>query len=738
MKQVLQNMRSGELRLEEVPPPALQPSGILVRNQASLISAGTERMLLSLGKKSLLGKARARPDLVRKVLDKLQREGFQSTFATVRRKLDKEIPLGYSACGEVLAVGARAGDRFGVGDRVACAGAGHANHAEVNYVPKLLAVRLPPPVSVEAGAYATVGAIALQGIRHADVGLGATVAVIGLGLIGQLAVQLLAASGCRVVGLDLDERRLELARQGGAELTLSPRGGTWRQGIPAFTQGRGVDAVLITAATTSNKPLEMAAEMARDRARVVMVGVTGMQIPRSSYYAKELTFIVSRSYGPGRYDAQYEEQGHDYPAGYVRWTETRNMEAFLDMAATGRIQPELCTTHRFDIAEAEAAYEMILTQREPHLGVILTYPEAKQAEAPTFARSIQLKATSPSPVEGKVGISIWGTGEFARGVLVPALQRTGQVEFRGALSASGYSAQAFAQKFGASFATSEPQELLHDEGTQLALVATRHSQHAEHVRAVLSAGKDVFVEKPLALTLDELTEVIAAWHTSGKRLMVGFNRRFSPLVEKLRTEFQDRGPLMMHCRCNAGPVPADHWMADPREGGRILGEACHFLDLLGFLCGERPVSVVATASPDTGDPASDDVQITVRYEDGSVGHLLYTSRGPAGYSKESVEVFGGGYVGRLEDCRRLTLQGPTGRSRVHKSSGSDKGHAAEMSELVACLRDGRPFPIPSDELVDTTLVSLAAVESAGREETISLTDLRGELALAVQEKTSDT
>ncbi|NQT13403.1 MAG: zinc-binding alcohol dehydrogenase, partial [Planctomycetes bacterium] len=391
MKQITQNVRNGQLAIEEVPRPAMRPEGILVQSCASLVSAGTERMMMELAKKSLLGKARQRPDLVKKVMAKVRRDGFWATFTAVRERLDRAVSLGYSVAGRVLEVGAKAVG-FEVGQAVACAGAGYANHAEMNYVPRLLAVGVPEGVGMESAAYGTVGAIALQGVRNADVRVGEAVAVVGLGLIGQLTVQILKAAGCRVIGLDLNPRRVELAEQGGAELAMTLDGEATVKRVYQFTRGRGADAILITAATRSNEPIEMAAEMARHRARVVMVGITGMDVPRKPYYEKELTLVVSCSYGPGRYDPQYEEHGHDYPAGHVRWTENRNIEAFIDMVAAGSVRPEMLTTHRFDIGEAESAFELIFANREPHLGVVLTYPAPSGPEAATGSKRVNLRS----------------------------------------------------------------------------------------------------------------------------------------------------------------------------------------------------------------------------------------------------------------------------------------------------------------------------------------------------------
>ncbi len=841
MKQVLQNLKSGSVCIEEVPAPVLRDEGILVRSAVSLVSAGTERMLMKLARKSLLGKARERPDLVRKVLAKLRRDGVWATLATVREKLDREIPLGYSLSGEVIAVGSRAGE-FAVGQRVACAGAGYANHAEVNYVPRLLAVPVPDGVSTEAAAYATVGAIALQGIRNAGVQAGEAVVVLGLGLIGQLAVQLLKAAGCRVVGLDVVPSRVEMAAGLGADLALSVEAEGVAGRVWSFTRSRGADAVLITAATSSSRPLELAAQLARDRARVVLVGVTGMQVPRKEYYEKELTFIVSRSYGPGRYDRQYEEHGHDYPPGYVRWTENRNLEAFLDLVAAGRVRPEALTTHRFPIADALAAFEMVLTNRQPYLGVLLTYPQpaermiekgvpgvvsmasgggaggsasvsgtsedgsrasagdstasavdaaasgvdsaasavdaaatagyaagsagdsaassvdagalavhlaaggrtsgastvnspasgvdsAASAAVPTAsapARRIDLAVPGRRPKpgvpaltrpKGTVGVSVLGAGSFTRGVLLPILARLPGVELRGIASASGVSARSAGRKFGFAFCASAEEELLADDRTDAVFIVTPHSQHAAAACRALEAGKAVFVEKPLAINAQQLDAVRQCLQKTAGRLMVGFNRRFAPLAAELKAFLAGRGPMSMTYRVNAGAIPADHWLCDPAEGGRIIGEACHFFDFFAYLTG----AVAESLSVETpaGRNQRDELQAVVRYADGSTAHLLYTADGPAGWSKERIEAFGGGRAAVLDDFRRLELIEADGRRRTSRLWRTDKGHAGLVRAWLAQVAGaadadkpaGLPGPVPLPTpatLLETSALTLAA------------------------------
>lgn len=701
MKQLLQNVRDGRLDLAEVPLPRPSGNRLLVRTHASLISAGTERMVAQLARKGLLGKARARPDLVKKVLAKMQRDGFWATFQSVQQQLDRWMPVGYSAAGEVVTAGPQV-TRFRAGQMIACAGAGVANHAEYNLVPELLAAAVPQDVSAESAAYATVGAIALQGIRNADVRVGECVAVIGLGLLGQLAVQMLRAAGCRVVGLDPVAGRRELAAASGAELVLPPGSGS-TSAVAQFTRKLGVDAVLITAATGSNAPVELAAGIARDRARVVMVGVTGMNIPRKPYYEKELTFIVSRSYGPGRYDCAYEEHGHDYPAGYVRWTEGRNLEAFLDLAASGAVRPETLTTHRFAIDRAAEAFELILRGSEPYLGVLLEYPTEKPTESP--GRISFKQRPSPQPAgRDTLGVSFIGAGSFAQSVLLPELARLSGVRFRGMVTASGVTAKTIGGKFGFAWCASEVDELLDDSETDVVFIVTRHAQHAPLICRALAAGKAVFCEKPLAIDYEQIEQIESSLERHAGPLMIGFNRRFAPLAGTLREFLAGRGPLRMTYRVNAGPISPDHWLADPTEGGRIIGEGCHFVDFFNHLTGARPERV-GVELPPTADPRNE-TQAVVQYSDGSVGHLLYTSLGPPGWSKERVEVFAGGAAAVLEDFHTLTLVPEQGRRRRHRLRRMDKGHRQMLGQWLEAVRQGR-YLIEPEDLLATTVSTFA-------------------------------
>lgn len=707
VKQVIQDFKSGRLAVEQLPPPALRPGGVLVRTCASLISAGTERSTVSVGKASLVGKARQRPDLVRQVVDNVRREGLVATYNKVQSRLDALKPLGYSAAGVVAAVGAGVTD-LSVGDRVACAGAGYASHAEVLFVPRNLCARIPDGVSFEAASYTTVGAIAMQGVRQADVRLGENVAVIGLGLIGQLVVQLLNASGCRVAGVDLDPNMVERAAGSGAGLAVVRSDDVERQ-IDAYTGGLGADAVIIAATSRSRDPIELAGRIARDRARVVVVGMSSMDVPRTPYYEKELEVRLSRSYGPGRYDPAYEEHGHDYPVGYVRWTEGRNMAAFLDLVASGKIDVERLTTHRFTIDRAVEAYDAIEAKSgERPCGIVLSYAD----QAP-LAETVRNAAVSRA-ASGKVGVAFVGAGNFATATLLPPLKKLASVRLTGVATSSGVSALSAARKFGFAFTATGIEQLLEDEATTCVFVATRHNLHHSLAVQALAAGRAVFVEKPLALNVEGLHEVVDAARASRGQLMVGFNRRFAPLARQLRSRFAERtGPAFVTYRVNAGFLPKDHWTQDPVEGGgRIIGEACHFIDFIQFLTGAVPIRVSATSvrSGNARETDDDSVAITLEMSDGSVGTVLYVALGDKRFPKERCEVFADGCVGIVDDYRSGRFVG-AGRDEQLKGGFQDKGHAAEIGCFIDAVRTGGEPPIGLESLIATTLASFAAVEA---------------------------
>lgn len=708
MRAVLQNFKTGEMELAEVPMPALRPGGVLVANVASLISAGTEKAVIELARMNPLQKARTRPDLVKKVLAKAGQEGLLGTARIVNNLVSAPLPLGYSCAGMVTAVGADVTD-IQPGMRVACAGLGFANHAEVVFVPRHLCTPVPDGVDWAEAAFVTVGAIALHGVRQAEPALGETVVVFGLGLVGQLTVQLCVAAGCRVFGIDPQDDKQALARVLGAHEAARP-GGDLAGRVAEFTGGRGADAVLVTAATKSSGPMEQAAAVARDRARVVAVGDVGMDLPRRAYYDKELEVRLSRSYGPGRYDPDYEEKGRDYPIGYVRWTENRNMSAFLRLIADGRVRTGPLLTHRYPIAEAETAYGHLLGKsKEPYIGILLEYdPDTPQPSVVT----LPTPARPAGRGDGEVRIGVIGAGQFAQGILLPRLRSVAGVRFEAFATGSGLTARAVARKYGARTCTSDFRELLRNEAVDAVLIATRHDQHATMTTEALEAGKHVFVEKPLALTEDALATVIAAWQGSGRQLLVGFNRRFSPLADRLKDALPDV-PLVMTYRINAGPIPADHWHQDPElGGGRIVGEICHFIDVLQFLCGSLPVSVHA-AAPQTGQalPADPDcLATTLTFADGSIGTITYVSNGDPAFPKERLEVFGGGVAGVIDNWRRLRVQG-AGRRASHRALlEAEKGHAQEMAAFIGAVRSGRPA-IPVDQMIATTRATFAIRDS---------------------------
>lgn len=678
-----------------------------MRTAWSLISPGTERTIVETAQSSLIGKARERPDLVRQVMDTFKREGLRSTYEKVKARLTKLAPLGYSASGVVTAVSSDVRE-FRAGDRVACAGGGYASHAEVIFIPKNLCCNVPEGVSLEAAAYTTVGAIALQGVRQADPRLGESVAVIGLGLVGQLTVQLLKAAGCRVVGVDINADACELAKSSGADAVASDNESA-RAASESLTEGRGVDCILITAGTKSSEPIELAAELARDRARVVVVGLVGMDVPRHSFYAKELELRLSRSYGPGRYDPSYEEKGNDYPIGYVRWTEKRNMEAFLRLVAERKINTDLLTTHRFKVADALEAYGLILNRdRERCCGVVLEYPG--EAEAATAVQLPRTRAAAP----GELGVSFIGAGNFARGVLLPIVKRAAKVQLRGVAAATGLSARNAGEQFGFAYSTTDYQQILNDAESKIVFIATRHDSHARMAAEALRGGRHVFVEKPLATNIEGLREVVAAARDADGLLMVGYNRRFAPIAREIKERFSKRaGPMTIVYRVNAGQLPAEHWTHDGTEGGgRTIGEVCHFIDFVQFLTDALPERVTATGVPQgqSAGLVDDSVIISLSMSDGSVASIVYTASGDNSVAKEHVEIFCDRSVARIDDFKSgVFIRG--GKSAKLGGSSQDKGHAAEITAFLDAVRSGGDAPIGLDSLIATSLACFAAVDS---------------------------
>jgi predicted dehydrogenase/threonine dehydrogenase-like Zn-dependent dehydrogenase len=712
MKQLIQSASTGELALLEVPVPDTPRGGILVRTHATLVSAGTERSMVSFAEKSLLQKARARPDLVQQTLDKARRDGILDTIDAVRNRLQQPMALGYSAAGVVLDAGPDAGS-FRTGDRVACAGAGIASHAQILAVPRNLALTLPDNVSFEEAAFSTLGAIALHGIRLGAPQLGEVTVVIGLGLLGQLAIQMLRAAGCIVLGTDPQASRAELAMSLGAHWAGSDTAELVSR-VAAMSAGRGADSVYITADTPSNQPVELAAEVARSRATVVAIGTVGTTLPRKPYFEKELDFRISRSYGPGRYDDEYERKGHDYPADYVRWTENRNMQAFVAMIASGAVRVTPLITHRFDIEQGIAAYDIVLGRvKEPFLGVMLQY-----GAEPERARRVDIAPQSTAKPEKKdsVNIGVLGAGLFANGTLIPAMQKADNMRLAAISSGGGVSARAAADRFGFSYCATSSDEILGDASIDTVAIVTRPDLHARQAIAALRAGKNVFVEKPLCLTEEELGEIIDAYRAANRMLMVGYNRRFAPFVVTLHDALREIAePLMLTCRVNGGFIPAQHWVHDPVQGGgRLRGEGCHFIDLMIHLAKSRAERVRTVALPDSGKYRGDNFQVTLEFANGTVGVVTYVANGSRSFGKESIEAFGGGLAARLDDYRSLEIQHGSLSTKETARLRQDKGHRAEWQAIARHLTAGAPAPIAFDELVHSTRATLAAWESLQR------------------------
>ncbi len=708
MKQVLQNMKTGKTTVEDVPVPIPRPGMALIKTAASLVSAGTERMVVEFAEKSLVGKARARPDLLKQVLDKARREGLLTTVEAAFNRLDQPMALGYSSAGVIIALG-EGMEGFKVGQRVACAGGGYAVHAEYVVVPRNLLAPLPDSVDFESAVFTTLGAIALHGFRLAEAQVVEHVAVIGLGLLGLLTVQIAAAAGCRVFGIDINPARVALAAQFGIQACLRDQAVDAAQ---AFTANRGADAVLICADTPSADPVELAGAIARDRARIVATGAVGLNIPRKIYYEKELSFINSRSYGPGRYDPAYEEYGKDYPLGYVRWTEGRNLEAIVELIANGKLQIAPLISHRFPIEQAPEAYEIITEKRkEPFLGVVLTYSDAVGTLTRSNVVTFNVQTFKRANV---VTLGVIGAGLFANATLLPTIQKNKDIELVGIASAGGLHAQHAAKKFGFAYATSSDDEILNDTNINTVAILTRHDSHADLVIKALQAGKHIFVEKPLAITPEQLNKVSESLVTHHSSLItVGFNRRFAPLAQTLYSFLVSRTePLYAHYRVNAGYIPLNHWTHDPGiGGGRIIGEGCHFIDFLTFLVGQAPVSVTTHGLPDSGKYCEDNLSMTFTFADGAIGVVDYLANGDKSFPKERVEVFCGGRVAVLDDFRTLEMIRDERRKIVKSAFRQDKGHFGEWQAFVKAIREGGEPPIPYEQLIGVTKATFAAMVS---------------------------
>ena len=731
MKQLLQNLRSGETVIADVPVPTPGPKQALIHTEVSLISAGTERMVVGFASKSLLGKARSRPDLMRQVVDKARREGVISTFESALNRLDKPMPLGYSSAGVIVALDKEIDD-LKVGQRVACGGGGFAVHAEYATVPRNLIAPIPDNVDFESAAFSTVGAIAMHGFRLADVQLGENVAVVGLGLLGLLTASIAKAAGCNVLGIDIKQSQVDLAESLEIQAVLRDQA---EGAAIALTSGVGCDAVLICADTPSTDPIELAGAIARDRAKVIAIGAVGLQVPRKIYYEKELTLINSRSYGPGRYDPDYEENGIDYPIGYIRWTEGRNLQAFVNLLADGKLDVKPLITHKFPIEEAPEAYQLITEPgAENMVGVLLTYPPLKHDIKVSSVKQIEIDAFSitkrPVHKPDAINLGVLGAGNFALNVLLPALTKVEKINLIGIASRGGTNAQYAAERFNFQYATSDEARIFEDPKINTVAILTRHNLHARQVLASLSSGKHTFCEKPLAVTPEELNliqTILEEYAFDSKDavfpyLFVGFNRRFAPLAQKL-FEFinQRQEPFYAHYRVNAGYLPLNHWTQDPHQGGgRIVGEACHFIDFLTFLAGNAPVSVYAAALPNNGYYNNDNVEMTFAFPDGSIGVVSYLANGDKSFPKERVEVFTNGRIAVLDDFRKLEVVYNGKRKTYQSRMKQDKGHKAEWDVFSQAVINGSDPPIPYEQILGVTRATFKVLESLSMGERIQI------------------
>lgn len=704
MKQLIQNFKTGKLYVDEVPMPAISEGMVLVENNFSLISSGTERSTVKVAKASLLGKAKQRPDLVAQVIANFKKEGLAATISKVKTKLDSLKAMGYSTAGTVLTSLDKNG-AFQPGDRVACAGQGYASHAEIVCVPQNLVVKIPDNVTSEEAAFTTLGAIALQGVRQAEPRLGEKVCVIGLGLLGQLTGQLLKANGCDVFGIDLSDRLIELANKFSVTKALHRNDPNLVAACDNFTNGYGFDSVIITAAAPTNDPIVLSTEICRKKGRIVVVGAVKMDVPRDPhFYVKELDLRISCSYGPGRYDVDYEERGTDYPFAYVRWTEQRNMEAFLEMVSKGLINTKPLVTHVFDIEQAEEAYDIVVGKKpEPHIGILLKYREHDQK----FVTNKQVKN---DPIK-QVNAGFIGAGSFAQSYLIPNAKACG-ASLDTVVTSKGITSKNVAEKFGFNYCSADIKDVVGKKEINTVFIATPHAAHAGQVIEALKADKHVFVEKPLAVTEEELNEIIDVKAQHNKPLMVGFNRRFAPVCEAIKKEFASAGePLVVNIRVNAGFIPKDHWTQIPEIGaGRIIGEMCHFIDLMQYFTDAEPVRVYADCIQSDNEKLKldDNISIVVKFSNGSVGNLLYLANGDKSLPKEYIEVFGAGKSAVINDFQDGSLHSGN-RQRKLKSSG--KGHRQEVEAFLSGIKEGKDAPIPFRSICLTTLTTFKIIDS---------------------------
>ena len=704
MKQLIQNYKSGELQLVEVPDSILRSGGVILQTRNSLISVGTEKLMIDLAQKGYLGKALARPDLVKQVINKLKVDGLVDTYKAVMSRLDTPITLGYSSAGLVQAVGEGI---TGVksGDRIACFGDGFATHSEMSYIPKNMFVRVPENVSFEEAAFVGLGSITLNAIRLANLTFGENVAVIGLGLLGQLSVQMLKAFGCRVIGIDISEAKTKMAKEFGCDVTAVIGKDDINQAVLDFTKGIGADAVIIMAGSQDNKPIEMAAEISRDKGRIVACGMVSLDVPRQDFFKKELSVIVSRATGPGKFDPLYENKGMDYPLPYVRWTTQRNMGCFLDLVSAGKVKLEKLISHRYQINDALQAYEMILKGAEPYLGVLIEYDKTKEKE-PVKKVGLTKRATGKTD-KAEIGVGLVGAGLHANTSLLPVLKSLKSIRLVGIADAEGFKGRHTGLKYGFGYCVSDYKELLSDKDIDAVLIATRHNLHARMIIDSLAAGKHVFVEKPLAMNREELNEICKAYEAANKQLMVGFNRRFAPYTQLAKQMLGNPANLVINCRVNAGFVPKESWVYDAAEGGgRVIGEVCHFVDLIQYLAGSKVARVFAESTKEQGE---DNLVVTLKLENGSAATILYASQGDKLLPRERIEVFSGKSVCVIDNFKALFFA-KDGKAKKKGSFNIDRGYAGEFKSFFEAVRTGNE-PVDMAEYINTTLTTFAIIES---------------------------
>lgn len=712
MKQVFQNPKSGKTHLEEITPPVVKRGGILVKNYYSVISAGTERGIIQLSKKNILQKAKERPDYVQKFFIMMKTKGPLVAWKMAQSKLATDIALGYSTAGEVIEVGKDV-EQFEVGDKVACAGQDYASHAEFVYVPKNLAVKIPQNVSERDAAFVTLGSIAMQGIRQAKLSPGEKVGVVGLGLLGQLAARMLKAYGHPVIGFDVNQEQVRFALQNGLNAGVVLNGNDYTSQVDNFSNGLGVDAVLIYASAKTDDPLKVAVKITRDRGRVVQIGNIQTTIPWRDFYSKELSYISSRSYGPGRYDRSYEEGGQDYPISHVRWTERRNMEEFLRLLGDGKISVENLVTKMFDISEAEKAYELVFNPQGLTHGIVLSYPRGNEKPVGTLAIPKPEQDKRYYPPQPMVRVGLIGLGSFMASTILPHLKELkDKVRVVGISHTKGLPAKSLAESLKADYVTNDYHKLIEDRNIDLIICATRHSSHAKIAKEVLDANKNIYIEKPLALNEKDLKEVIETARKSRGRLLVGFNRRFTRHFMEARKEFASSAtPLMILYRINVGPLDKAHWSYDPQEGGRILGEACHFVDALQFLTDSRPKRLWTSAIPAGGAIAHEEnFVLNIEYQNGSLGTVVYSALGNFRLPKEYLEIYGDGKIMVIDNFKKgSVIYG--NRTRKINLFHQDKGYTKEMELMVNAIREGQPSPMSPQELYDSHLGIFKVMEA---------------------------